>query len=76
MRILRKTICVVFLSLIFCMIYSGQKLQMNKEKYFLMHLLILDFYQFYSGFRVCYFLVKIMINALLIPIYVSSVFLE
>jgi hypothetical protein len=64
-----------FLSLLFCMIYGEQKNKMEKEKYLLIHLLVLDFYEFYSGFRVCYFLIKILINIFLLPIYISSIFL-
>lgn len=59
------------LSLIFCLLYSYQKMRMEKEKYFYIHLVIVDFYEFYSGFRVCYFLIKIVINMLLIPVYLS-----
>lgn len=64
-----------FLSLIFCVLYTGQKFKIDKEKYFMIHLLVLDFYEFYSGFRVCYFLIKIFINICLLPVYISSVIL-
>jgi len=63
------------LSLIFCLLYADQKNKMDKEKYFYIHLLILDFYEFYSGFRVCYFLIKIVINVMLLPIYLSCLIL-
>jgi hypothetical protein len=59
------------LSLIFCLFYSDQKMRMDREKYFYIHLLIVDFFEFYSGFRVCYFLIKIVINMLLLPVYLS-----
>jgi hypothetical protein len=70
-----STILTYFISFIFCMIYSEHKFRIDKEKYLLLHLLLLDFYEFYSGFRVCYFLIKILINIFLMPIYISAIIL-
>jgi hypothetical protein len=69
------TILSYFLSLYFCVLFSGHKNVIDKEKYLLMHLLILEFYEFYSGFRVCYFLIKFLINIFLLPVYISSLIL-
>jgi hypothetical protein len=64
-----------FLSLIFCILYGYQKNRIDKDKYFFLHTAILDFYEFYNGFRICYFLVKILINIFCLPIYISSLIL-
>jgi hypothetical protein len=64
-----------FLSLTFCFIFTNHKNKLERDKYYLLHLLILDFYEFYSGFRVCYFLIKILINIYLLPVYISSIIL-
>lgn len=70
-----STIFTYFISFIFCLIYSEHKYRIDKEKYLLIHLLLIDFYEFYSGFRVCYFLIKILINIFLMPIYISAIVL-
>lgn len=64
-----------FLSIIYVYLYSGQKIYYEKEKNFLFHYLIIEFYDFYSSFRFCYFFVKVLLNILLIPTYISSVIL-
>lgn len=64
-----------FLALLFCVLYSDHKLKIDKNKNLQIHLFTLDFYDFYSGFRLCYFLVKLFINILLLPVYLSAVIL-
>jgi hypothetical protein len=75
--LVKNVLCITsyLLSLIFCYIYGYQKLTINKEEVSSAHILILEFYNFYCAFRFCYFLVKIIINICLIPLYVTSVLL-
>lgn len=69
------SISTYFFSILFCLLYADQKHKLDKEKYLLIHLLLLDFFEFYSGFRVCYFLMKIFINIFLLPVYASAIIL-
>jgi hypothetical protein len=68
-------ICSYFLSIIFCYVYGDQKERIAKSNYTTLHLLFLEFFQFYCAFRFCYFLVKILINICLMPLYVASLYL-
>lgn len=69
------TLLSYFLSIYFCILFSDHKNLIDKEKYFMVHLLFLEFYEFYSGFRVCYFFMKFIINILLLPLYFSTLIL-
>jgi len=73
----KNILCIIsyFQSIIFCYFYSQQKSKLHKQDFLIVHFLILEFYQFYSAFRFCYFLVKVFINICLIPLYISSIFL-
>lgn len=63
------------LSICFWLLYTGQKPQMNKDAYYSIHLIVIELYEFYSLFRFCFFMVKAIINFLLTPLFVSSIFL-
>lgn len=69
------TLSTFSLSLIFCLLFADQKNKMYREQYYYIHLVILDFYEFYSGFRICYFFIKIIINLMLLPVYLSCIIL-
>jgi hypothetical protein len=73
----KNILCIMsyFLSIIFCYIYGYQKLTFNKDDLPAAHILILEFYNFYCAFRFCYFLIKIVVNVCLIPLYFTSIIL-
>jgi hypothetical protein len=73
----KNILCIssYFLSIIFCCIYGDQKERITKSNYTTLHLLFLEFFQFYCAFRFCYFLVKILINICLMPLYMASLYL-
>jgi hypothetical protein len=73
----KNILCITsyFLSIIYCYIYGYQKLTINKEDFLAAHILILEFFNFYCAFRFCYFLIKIVANVCLIPLYFTSIFL-
>lgn len=77
LHFVKNILCIAsyLLSLMFCYIYGFQKLTMNKEEISFAYILLLEFYNFYCAFRFCYFLIKIIINICLIPIYLSSILL-
>jgi hypothetical protein len=73
----KNILCIIsyFLSILFCYIYGDQRLKLDIGVHFFFHLLFLEFFQFYCAFRFCYFLVKIIINIFLLPVYLSSLYL-
>ena len=48
---------------------------MNNNYYLKIHFFFLELFNFYSLFRMCFFLIKVFINFSLIPIYISSIYL-
>lgn len=63
------------LSMIFWILYSGQKPIMKNNDYFTIHLIIVELTEFYSLFRFCFFLLKVTFNFILIPMYISAIYL-
>ena len=74
---IKNILCITsyLLSIVFCYIYGYQKLLINKDDLPTAHILILEFYNFFCAFRFCYFLLKIVMNICLIPLYLSSILL-
>lgn len=69
-------ICMIIsylISLISVLSYSSKRLSLLSEKAYM--IIFLDFYHFYQGFRFCFFSVKIFINAFLLPVYISAIFI-
>jgi hypothetical protein len=69
------SIFTYFLALLFCVLYSEHKTKLDKNINSQLHLFALDFYDFYSGFRLCYFLIKLLTNIFLVPVYLSAIIL-
>jgi hypothetical protein len=74
---IKNILCITsyLLSIVFCYIYGYQKLLINRDELPSHHILILEFYNFYCAFRFCYFLIKIVMNICLIPLYMASILL-
>ena len=62
-------------SIIFWQLYISQRPLMNNNYYLKIHFFFLELFNFYSLFRMCFFLIKVFINFSLIPIYISSIYL-
>ena len=63
------------LSMIFWVIYEGQKPIMTKGKYYFFHIILIEINEFYCLFRFCFFLVKVLFNFVLLPMYFASIYL-
>ena len=62
------------LSFIFYIVYKAYESEFNKKFNFL-HIILLQILEFYSIFRILFFMLKILLNLIMIPLYISSVFL-
>lgn len=63
------------LSMLFWILYSGQKIKMQNGNYFFLHLIIIEINEFYSLFRFCFFLIKVIFNFVLLPMYFAAIYL-
>ena len=62
-------------SIIFWQLFINQRQLMNNKDYFKFHFFFLELFNFYSLFKMCFYLIKAFINFSLIPIYISSIYL-
>ncbi len=65
-----------FTGMIFALTFSAQEAYINKQNMNKFHLVSLQFYAFYSLFRVGYFFIKVFCNVLLCNVYFSSIILS
>lgn len=65
-----------FLGMIYALTFSSQESFIDRQKSNSFHLLSLQFYAFYSLFRVGYFFIKVFCNILLCNVYFSSIILS
>ena len=63
------------LSIFFWIVYSSHKSNMSTLNYFFVHIIILELFQFYCLFRFCFFILKVLFNFTLIPMYIAAVYL-
>ena len=63
------------LSIFFWMVYSSHKSSISTLNYYFIHIIILELFQFYCLFRFCFFILKVVFNFTLIPMYIAAVYL-
>ena len=62
------------ISFIFYILYKAYESEYNK-KFNYLHIILLQILEFYSIFRILFFILKILLNIIMIPLYISSIFL-